>query len=605
MAEKKTIYYIGSDLGYWEVIQKRIQMNYSVLDFEFKNEKLSVENKYTDIFLHTVKKIPSIIYLDFSSQLKEHIQLARMIKRENSLAAIPLVGLVNKKSEVKSCLAAGADLVHVKCGEYHDVIYDAILLMDDKAAKPPVFARGKLTKNTLLIDDFRIGYITEKGIHAEGNLSLEEGQEVEIESQIPTSIVPSKRYRVSKVDQVNLYYDSRYSYDLDFLFVDPGKGEASNLEMLIEATEDEAEKRKLEKKLVAEKSFREREAQDLLVHVKKKVKDWVKKNTIDSAPKSTKLMIIDRSLTVLSQIDRALDSYPFAVRMQTYLRNEVPEIRKVRPSIIAFQYLTIDVISLPDEEVEKLQERIQQEREQSENQLQMIFDYLKSCSDYNPLVIVYNCPDKDSKEMQAQYQYPLAMVKGGLMDMESLVQISESYEKNENARKEKKLLEKIKVLRAKDPVKYRSLTPAAFEQPRFYINKSHDLSYVSTHYDVTLESITESELELSCDARLELKTYRLNFPIPMSVRFIAQADGKPCKDGEGGKKIYRGLIHSVGEDDKKEIRRYINEVFFSPLQEKRDQEEAAFKELNKKKQLEKEAAANPPPKIASPDEEEE
>ena len=139
-------------------------------------------------------------------------------------------------------------------------------------------------------------------------------------------------------------------------------------------------------------------------------------------------------------------------------------------------------------------------------------------------------------------------------------------------------------------MKYRALTPASFDQPKFYISKTHEMSYISTSYDVVILSLNESEVELSCDARLELKTYRLNFPIDMSIRLIAQPDGKPCKDGEGGKKIYRALIHSVGEEDKKNIRRHINEVFFSPLTEKRDKEVSDFKALNERIQKEIEEA---------------
>lgn len=589
-AGEKSIYYLGADIGYWEVIQKRIQQSYGPIGFVFKKENLTPERKYTDIFLTILVGKPSIIYVDFAANLKEQIQLARMIKRENALSHVPLIGLVDKKSEVRNCLAAGADLVHVKCGEYHDVIYDAIMLMDDKLAKPPAFAKGKLSKAEKIYDDFRIGYITEKGLHAEGNLSLDVGQEIEIQSSIPNSIVPSKRYKVSAVDQINLYYDSRYSYDLDFMFIDPPDIDLTNLEIMLEEAKTDEEKRKIEKKIVAERSFKEREAQDLLAHTKKKVKDWVKKNTIDSAPKTTKLMIVDRSLFVLKQIEQPLDSYPFAIRTQTYLKEQVPEIRKVRPSIIAFQYLSVDLLSLTPEEQEAHKERVQEETAHSEEQLKMIYEYIKSSTGYHPLIIIFNCPEKDSKEIQAQFQYPLSLVKPGLMDMSVLIHLSESFEKNEKDRNEKKLNEKIKTLKAKDPMKYRALTPASFEQPKFYVSKSHDMSYISTSYDVTLLSLNESEVELSCEARLELKTYRLNFPVEMSIRLIAQPDGKPCKDAEGGKKVYRALIHSVGEEDKKNIRRHINEVFFSPLTEKREKEINDFKALNEKIQKELEAA---------------
>lgn len=600
---EKSVFYLGSDIGYWEVIQKRIQQSYGTIGFVFKNENISSSNKYTDVFLKILVEKPSIIYVDFSTNLKEQIQLARMINRENALSSIPLIGLVDKKSEVRGCLAAGADLVHVKCGEYHDVIYDAIMLMDDKQAKPPVFAKGKLAKEEKIYDDFRIGYITEKGLHAEGNLSLEVGQEIEIQSSIPHSIVPSKQYKVSAVDQINLYYDSRYSYDLDFMFVDAVEPDLTNLEIMLEEAKTDEEKRKIEKKIVAERSFKEREAQDLLTHTKKKVKDWVKKNTIDSAPKTTKLMIVDRSLHVLKQIEQPLDSYPFAIRTQTYLKEQVPEIRKVRPSIIAFQYLTVDLLALTPEEQEAYKERVDEETNHSEEQLKMIYDYIKSCTGYFPLIIIFNCTQKDSKEVQAQFQYPLTLVKPGLMDMNALIQLSESFEKNEKDRNDKKLNEKIKALKAKDPMKYRTLTPASFEQPRFYVSKAHDISYISTSYDIVILSLNESEIELSCDARLELKTYRLNFPVEMSVRLIAQPDGKPCKDAEGGKKVYRALIHSVGEEDKKNIRRHINEVFFSPLTEKRDKEVSDFKALNDKIQKELEAALSKEASDSSDEEE--
>ena len=606
MAKAKIALYIGSDPAYWQVIQKRIQQNYGGIGFVFKNEQIKPDRRYTDIFLDCVKDAPTLIYVDFSTQLKDQIQLARMLKRENSLSEIPIIGLVDKKSEVRGCLSAGVDLVHVKCGEYHDVVYDAIFLVDQKLVKAPAFAKGKMAKEAQIIDDFRIGYITDKGVHAEGNLSLEEGQEITLQNAIPTSIVPSKRYRVSKVDQINLYYDSRYGYDLDFLFVDSVEEQFSELEMMIAASESEDERKKLQKKLLTEKSFKEREAQTMLEHAKKKTKDWVKKNMLDSAPKTTKLLIVDRSLHVLTEIDRPLDAYPFALRIQTFLKKDVPEIRTVRPSIISFQYLTIETGSLSEEELEAYADRIVEEREHSENQLTMIFDYLKSAgAEYHPLVMIYNCPEKDAKELQAQFQYPLIIAKSGLMSMDSLVQIGETFEKNEVDRRNKKIAAKIQALKAKDPMKYRSLTPAAFEEARFYVGKSQDISYVSTTFDIVITSLTESEIELTCDERLELKTYRLDFPLPMSVRLVAQPDGKPCKDVEGGKKMYRGLIHSVGEEDKKEIRRQINEVFFSPLKEKRNQEEAAFRELNEKMQQEREASANPSEKNESVDEEEE
>ena len=54
---------------------------------------------------------------------------------------------------------------------------------------------------------------------------------------------------------------------------------------------------------------------------------------------------------------------------------------------------------------------------------------------------------------------------------------------------------------------------------------------------------------------------------------------------DGDKKIYHCLIHSVGEDDKKKLRQFVNEIFFSDLNKKRSEEDKSFKELNESERM--------------------
>jgi hypothetical protein len=96
-----------------------------------------------------------------------------------------------------------------------------------------------------------------------------------------------------------------------------------------------------------------------------------------------------------------------------------------------------------------------------------------------------------------------------------------------------------------------------------------------------LESISESEVTILTDLELEQKTYRLKTPCPYSVSIVPHPDGK-MKNDVGGKSQNRGLIHTVGETDKKTVRKYVNEIFFQPLSKEREAEKEAFKDLNQK-----------------------
>src|SRR5690606_30381699 len=142
----------------------------------------------------------------------------------------------------------------------------------------------------------------------------------------------------------------------------------------------------------------------------------------------------------------------------------------------------------------------------------MIFDYLRSCSGtYNPIVMIFNAPTIQAKDFQDQYQYPLIILKPGQIDLPAMAAVADNFQRNEKQRREKKIKDKIQELKAKEAAKYRALTPAFFDEVRFYVKRSHGLSYASTTYDVSVVSLTQSEVELISDCELELRPYRLNF----------------------------------------------------------------------------------------------
>ena len=86
-----------------------------------------------------------------------------------------------------------------------------------------------------------------------------------------------------------------------------------------------------------------------------------------------------------------------------------------------------------------------------------------------------------------------------------------------------------------------------------------------------------------------MKTYRLDYPLPMSINLVPIEEGKDFIDDKGSK-TYRGIIHSISENDKKTLRQVVNDILFSPLNEKRAKEQEEFAELNQKVAQERELA---------------
>ena len=592
---RKLILCIGRDVGYWQSLEQRFQAKYQTLGYEYAQFDIEGDEvSYTDIFFRILEEYPKVVYLDFTSEREAKIRLSQLLYRDNATANIPLIGLARDKEEVRKCLSSGASVVHIKCGEFHDVVYTAAYLFDNKTAVCDKFAKARMKNRKVdLIDDFRVGIITQSTMHLEGNLPMKKDQKVSFDIGIPKNIVPSKNFIVRKVYKENLYYDFTYAYDVDFVIADePTYDDLENEERtLLEGAETDEEKEKIVDTVKRKKDQRKMEYKNLLAQSRKRLKEWVSQNaTYGSLEKNTKILIVDKDLKVLRESERFLDTYPYAIRTQTFLSENFKEIETFRPSIIAFQYMNMIVHDEREkgrDEDEIIEAAMAQIAPMNEN-IQKCMDKVKSIGHYTPMFVVFNFLDieeefglernPDFKELIISFDYPLCLTRQETMTAEGLLKIAEIYEKKRKEGREKELKEKIATLKKKDPKRYGRLTLADLDQLRYYISRESPLSYASTSHQARLLTLSESELEIKTEDHLRMSTYRLNFPVEMSVRPV------PVKDRdffeEKGGKVYKCLIHSVGEQDKEELRRQVNEVFCAPAKAKRERELQEFKELN-------------------------
>ncbi len=597
---EKWIFYVGDDDGYWASLKSRFKLAHPKTIFGFRHIAANDFEPYQLLFLEILKKRPDILYLDFSFNLGPHLKLANLLKLENSLRSMPVVGLVDKKSKVEDSIFAGVDFTHVKCGEFHDVVFDPYVLAFPKAAGEAKFAKAQFHRDASLISDFRIGYMTPTTLHAEGDMMLEEGSIIELNTNIPKTLVPSRRYRVKSVDDKNLFYNYRYCYDLEFLFVDEPENE-------VEKAEDETIGLGEEQKAIIIKQAKENQKYAMaeyhgkLDKVKKNFYNWVMEQMSSSHPKKTKVMIVDEKLDFIGRVTQSLDSFPYTIRLQTRLSDDFYEIYHTRPDIIAMQFYDVEELKrqmeesydkfthndgtpLSDEEIEEEKSKALSElKRQSESAaldlLSAIVKKVKSFEDYRPFIVLFSCENYESSTIQDSLKYPYVIANKSILKLSTVTELANAFQEKNDLKFDIYVENKIKELKASDPMKYSYLTPDDFTEKRYYISRQSTLSRANFRYPITLNSMSESELTFSCDLELRQDVYRLDFPVDMSLTVVPISEGV-LREKDGKDFLYRALIHSVGEIEKKTVRKFVNEIFFSDLTEKRKAEMEAFKNLN-------------------------
>ncbi|MCO4793920.1 MAG: hypothetical protein KC493_09415 [Bacteriovoracaceae bacterium] len=624
MAEKKDekkkdlfkIIYIGDDNSYWSTIQSRIIQRFQSKEFEFHKFESKDFPNYQHLFIDILNLQPQIIYLDFSTSLTEGLKLGHMIKRENGMKSVPVVGLVEKKENVKDGIFAGVEFIHVKCGEYHDVIYDPFALALPKDAGKPEFAEAKFTRDAKLFSDFRVSFITSTFIHLEGNIRLAKDEIITIYSDIPEKMIPSRKFVVKDIREFDLYYDYKFGYDLQFIYVDEPVFDDAELEEKLEGL-DENQRVLLIKNTKAKRQQEVNDYKSRLKKTKKDVESWVADNMDRVKPKKTKILIIDKKLAFLKTNAELLDSYKFVIRTQTCLSDDLRDIKISRPAIISFQFfdsMTLentvnekfekgvgdDGTPLSEEEIfvkkeEYRKELIDAEESAALDQLSLVIKTIKGLDGYKPFIILFNCHSYTSQSIQESFKYPFVIVNKLSIDIETIINMATMLEQRNDKKFEDHIVAKVQQLKKSDPNKYRALSVNDFIEKKYYVSAKDVMSKASVSIPIDLKTMTESECTFMTKEELDIGTYRMDFPVDLSLRLVP-VEGKPFESTSEGN-IYKALIHSVGEDDKKKVRQFVNEIFFAGINEERANELEAFKDLNEAErmkriqEMEEEAAA--------------
>lgn len=568
---KKLAYYIGRDMGYAKTLRDRFKKYTYIDDLEFIPYCKFDPAEYQKIFCELIENDARIIYLDFTSNSDEFITLANLIKRDFHFASSALVVLIDDNKLLPKARLTTADFVHLKNGEHYDVAYDPIAIAFPKIVQKLEFAQAKFQQAARLREDVLISYLTPTGCYIETNISLSEGEVIELEHNIPKAILPSSTAIVKGVKTKELVYDYQYGYELAFQVM-------NEPQFTLEEEESENfEDIKVEK-------FNE--YNELLIRQKKKLKEWV----IDQASFSSsnfkiRILIFDEFLSLFKHGEENSKKYPFSVRFQSCLDGSLKDIDRFRPEIIAMQFDPLQVeeeeegAAATEDDSPAHHDDDDDEVQSSLEKLTEIIRYVKSTEGYRPYIVVCNTTNYDSAVLQNTFKYPFILVNKETVHYAFLKSISELLKKKREDKIDNAIKQKVIQLRKSDPKKYARLRESDLREVKYFVDKRKEIGNAFIWVPIKIFEMTESEVSFVSEREhLIGSRCAIDFPMTLHVTLVPKEAKRP--EGIGSTwTVYHGLLGCIHEIQKQELRQFVNKIFFSDLDAKKAAEAEEYKRI--------------------------
>jgi uncharacterized protein YqgQ len=520
-------YYFGDDEAYFKTLQSEFK-NSTKMQMDFKRIFESDEKKIQTLFIKVFQNKPVCVFIDFSKHSQAYLHLARILCRtplEHKLVTVGLVDNLSSAEVLIESIATGVNLTHVKGPECYDVVFSATKLVAPNEIGEHAFAKASMKEDWEAGIPVKVGYVKGDGLHFETNQNLERNSHIRLQhSWIKSKIVPSQEMVIRKSSSTNLFYQFKYGVDADFLFVD---------EFLPPDGMEEA--RINEKK---------QEREDLIHIRQKQLARWIDDNASRSLEKKAKVLVVDRDFHFYND-QMCTDKHPYTIRCIPYFDDIGMELDRLEPQVIAFALEKDEAVD-PKNTNEKLIKLL----EAVKNKIQ----------DTSPIVIVFNCKN-NSKKLQDSFSYAHIMASESELSVDVLVRIADVFEK------------KLALLIPAVGVK---------EDQKVFLKKTNAASIAEIITKIKVIKLSETDMILTSDVPLEIgMNLHLTNPVDMFINI------QPTKN-QGKVPEYQGLIHCMGEAEKKELRRYVNAVFFRDHDAQVNAETDEFKKLNEAKLLEKE-----------------
>lgn len=537
-----SILYIGSDASFFDTIKVEFKKMYPSVPAEFKQ----LESDKPEIIQSYILKIgelkPRLLLIDFSQNTPSMLHLARLWTRQNFYQEIPVIGLCDYgqgKNMVVKAVMTKVPCVHIKSLEYESLIYNMVLLGFNKFLESHGFAMAKLDDAIHCYYTCKVGLINSNFMRIESDYQMQPKQVIRVKNfWSRENILKSDLVMCVDQSQRNIYYNYKYTQALQMAHANP-----------VETRDDTTPE---------ELQLKQEKRQKTIIQSRSYMQKWIEHNARISRPKFLKAFIIDKT-GVFYDIKPQTDIYQFTLRIQPFLENTKREIVNHSAHIIMFNM----------EYIEKETLEANTDIAHTFNDSRMLQHLTKTLAEVfkgsPPLVIVFNSGEYTTDYFKKVFKYPNLLAINNEMSYEQAIKM-------------------FKMLAPK-------ITPQlpAPKPEDFYIDKVSDLSYGEIETDINLVACSENDLYFSSSEEISMGTVlRVSLPVPMYITVM------PIPEFSKASGYYYGFIHGIGESERKQLRRFINSVFFRGLNKEKveeveahEQRKQEYVEQQKVKELEK------------------
>ncbi len=557
------IVYIGDDDRYLEDLKTEYKRKLRGRTLIFVNTYHAEDINHYNSFVDTMTTKPDIIYVDIAAPKKYMIRLAEFLRRQQALRGHPIVALLDDLDGLDECRKSNIKFIYSKCKEIHDIVYHPLVYRFPEIARSDIFAVGKTEFKMELHDEVKLGYIQPEYIKIEGMQNYPLGSILNFHHPLTKGITQSNKIRIEEVLDTDLYYSLDYGARIKLLYVDEPDYDVYSAQRQARLDNLNRKKSKMskynfklemnefEKKYPPAEEIKEKLGKEIET-CKRKLKNWVQSIRTTVNPRNTKILIVSPDLSHLRNNTVDFAELPFTISTQTILDKNYSKIYSMRPDVIVYSFPPLKEQLSNEAAIEK---RKKIEKSESHEVFKNIQD-LQAMSEYNPIVVFFQCYATDAKTMAFIYDYNSLITQATPITLKPIIDMGHMFD-----------------LRKKEE---------AMQELRYYF--SSEECNASLSFTVTVTHLSESELMFWSEQQLNLGVFKVYEPIPLLITTVP-IDDKPYKL-EGRKFIYRGLLSGWDENLKKKIRVRVDKIF---LKEKirRDQMEKEMFEKKKKEEEEK------------------
>lgn len=525
MADTLVFYYIGDDEAYYKGLEAEFK-KMTRASIEFRREFAEAETSIQSLVIEISKNSPACVFIDLSKLTQEYLHLARLLVRAKTQQKTLFVGLLDLLTPheiAMESLVAGMHLSHFKSPEIFDVVYDVTKLLAPEQVGEHGFATAAF-KETWKAGVFcKIGYVHAAGLHFETDFELNPGQILELNHGWL-----QKKTIPSKQIVVEKVTQANLYYHLK-------NAVDAEFKFVDELVKDEAA-------TAEDNQDREEDRKELIRRHKKLFANWLQEQ--DSQEKIAKVLIVDREFHFF-QNQKRVDKLPYHIRCVPYMVDVSRELVAICPQVIA--------VAMDDEGVSD-----------AKNNFAFLESLISSIKKDltqvdQPFIVVFNTAIP-SNALAVQLGYQKLMSASNELSVEVLLRMAAVFDKKLH---EAKLMSKNT------------------KELQVFLKKSNKITVAD--FDIMIDVLKLSETDMVFTSPFNLPegtNLRLRTPVPMVIQV------QPLK-AQGKLPEYIGYIHCLSESDKKELRRYVNSIFFRDHDAQVLGELTEFKKLNEAKQVEK------------------